>query len=105
MSNIVYGIERGKGKSTRAIYLSEYFNSPILVLTSNCRENILSLARKLGITIPTPITVTELGRIGKHIDNYIVDEADAVLSSLVTMASGGCVNNPSAMFVTPNVKI
>ena len=105
MSNIVYGIERGKGKSTRAIYLSEYFNSPILVLTSNCRENILSLARKLGITIPTPITVTELGRIGNHIDNYIVDEADAVLSSLVTMASGGCVNNPSAMFVTPNVKI
>lgn len=105
MSNIVYDIERGKGKSTRAIYLSEYFNSPILVPTSDCREYILALARKLGVTIPTPITVTELGRIGKHIDNYIVDEADAVLSSLVAMASAGCVNNPAAMFVTPNVKI
>lgn len=105
MSNIVYAVERGKGKSTRAIYLSEYFDSPILVPTSDCRENILALARKLGATIPTPITVTELGRIGNHIDNYIVDEADAVLSSLVAMASVGCVNNPSAMFVTPNVKI
>lgn len=105
MSNIVYGVERGKGKSTRAIYLSEYFNSPILVPTSDYRENILALARRLGVTIPTPITVTELGRIGKHIDNYIVDEADAVLSSLVAVASAGCVNNPAAMFVTPNVKI
>ena len=104
MNNIVYSFGRGKGKSTRAIYLSEHFNSPILVTTSDQRENLLALARKLGVTIPTPITVTELGRIGKHINNYIVDEADAVLSSLVSMASAGCVNNPVAMFVTPNVK-
>lgn len=104
MSNIVYAIERGKGKSTRAIYLSEYFKSPILALSNNHRENLLTLAKNLGVTIPTPITVIELGRIGKHIDNYIVDEADAVLSSLVAMASAGCVNNPVAMFVTPNVK-
>ena len=104
MRNVTYSIERGKGKSTRAVYLSEYFNSPILVTTSDQRESLLELARKLGVTIPTPITVTELGRIGKHINNYIVDEADAVLSSLVSMASAGCVNNPVAMFVTPNVK-
>ena len=104
MRNVTYAIERGKGKSTRAIYLSEYFNSPILVVSNDCRENLLALAERLGVTIPTPITVTELSRIGKHIDNYIIDEADAVLSSLVAVASNGCVNNPSAMFVTPNAK-
>ena len=104
MRNVTYAIERGKGKSTRAVYLSEYFNSPILVVSNDRRENILALAERLGVTIPTPITVTELGRIGKHIDNYIVDEADDVLSSLVAVASNGCVNNPAAMFVTPNVK-
>lgn len=105
MRNVTYAIERGKGKSTRAVYLSEYFNSPILVVSNDRRENILALAERLGVTIPTPITVTELSRIGKHIDNYIVDEADDVLSSLVAVASNGCVNNPAAMFVTPNVKI
>lgn len=104
MRNVVYGIERGKGKSTRAIYLSGHFNSPILVPTSDCRENILALARNLGVTIPTPITVAELSRIGTHVDNYVVDEADAVLSLLVAKASDGRVCNPAAMFITPNMK-
>ena len=74
MCNVTYSIERGKGKSTRAIYLSEYFNSPILVVSNDRRENLLALAGKLGVTIPAPITVTELSRIGKHIDNYIVGQ-------------------------------
>lgn len=74
MRNIVYGIERSKGKSTRAVYLSEYFNSPILVVSNDRRENLLALADRLGVAIPTPITVLELSRIGKHIDNYIVGQ-------------------------------
>lgn len=93
MRNVTYAIERCKGKSTRAIYLSEYFNSPILVVSNDRRENLLELAGRLDVTIPTPITVTELSRIGTHIDNYIVDEADDVLSSLVAVASSQLPND------------
>ena len=102
--NVNYALERGKHKSTRAVYLSEHYGAPILTTTNERRRHLIDLAEQLKVAIPNPIIVEELYKVPNHIENYIVDEADCVLEALISKQSMGHMSNPSAMFFTPNVK-
>ena len=85
----VINLERGKGKTTRLLYASEFNNMPILCSTVIEQKNLIMKANECGLKIPEPVTVhdviTNKLRGDKSIDNgVLIDEAPYVLNSLLT---------------------
>lgn len=96
MRNLI--LPRGAGKTTRLLAVSEFRNAPIICDNETRKRFILDLARQYGYCIPVPVTSAELlsGKLyGNHTyREYLVDESQDVLSSLVsglTRAGQGCV--------------
>lgn len=96
MRNLI--LQRGGGKTTRLLAISEFRNAPIICLDEVRRRHILDMARHYGYYIPTPIVTNELlgGRFyGNHTyREYLVDESQDVLAALVsglTRGGEGCV--------------
>ena len=86
----IFNISRGKGKTMRMLYASEFNNVPILCDTKAHKSYIVELAKKCEIKIPEPMTVCEFLRSEKTISNkpmsVLIDEMDSVLSSLLSQA-------------------
>ena len=105
----VYGIGRGFGKTTRACFLSELTGKPILVKDEMRKRLVMERANTLCVRNPDPITVNDLINWNKYradfIDGYIIDDADDVLSYLITLVTNYKVTNPKALMITPNVTI
>lgn len=85
----VINLERGKGKTTRLLYASEFNNMPILCSTVIEQKNLIMKANEYGLKIPEPVTVhdviTNKLRGDKSIDNgVLIDEVPMVLDSLLT---------------------
>lgn len=85
----VINLERGKGKTTRLLYASEFNNMPILCSTVIEQKDLIMKANEYGLKIPNPVTVhdviTNKLRGDKSIDKgVLIDEAQYVLNSLLT---------------------
>lgn len=97
----IYNIPRGRGKTLRAIFLSEYLNIPIICHSVSAKGYILDTSKKFGGKIPEPITVAELDTTYKgHTapdSGYIVDEAPAVLTALIAKATSSGLRNMEVM--------
>lgn len=71
-------MDRGMGKTTKLIHVSEVTGYPIVVSTHASVENIKHQAKKLNCKIPEPIVVTDipLGKLRgqRGYENVLVDE-------------------------------
>lgn len=81
----IYNLKRGGGKSTRMLYASEYHNAPIICVTDFEKDNLKTRAKELGLNIPEPITVGEIGdaRTSLYAPYVLVDELPLVLQGLL----------------------
>ena len=78
---------RGTGKTTKLIYASEFQDAHIICSDNGRKEHILNMAKTLNLEIPEPIVASELvsGTKWRHLNkSVLVDDADAVLSSLLS---------------------
>lgn len=85
----VINLDRGKGKTTRLLYASEFNDMPILCSTVMEKQLLIAKANEYGLKIPEPITVNDVIsnklRGDKSVDNgVLVDEAPMVFNSLLT---------------------
>lgn len=84
----IINLPRGRGKTTRLLYASEFNYIPILCSTFKQKDLLAKRAYELGLKIPEPIVVSDIvnGTIkGSFIEDkdVLVDEAPAVLQSLL----------------------
>ena len=82
----IFNLSRGKGKTIRMLYASEYHNAPILCATESDKKHIMDMAQWHDINIPEPIVaynITNHKLRGKKVNAVIVDEMGAVLQSLL----------------------
>jgi hypothetical protein len=81
----LFNLKRGKGKTIRMLYASEFNHIPILCHDNIAKQHLISKAEELEIDIPTPISVGELSdaRIALNTSGFYVDEIPLVLQSLI----------------------
>lgn len=81
----IYNLKRGGGKSVRMLYASEYQNVPIVCMNSSHKEYLKRKAKELGLNIPEPITVEDIGdaRTALNTTDVLVDEIPFVLQTLL----------------------
>lgn len=84
----IINLPRGRGKTTRLLYASEFNDAPIICSTHAQKQHLIDSANKLGLNIPEPVVVGEITsgkiRCGNVIDkDILVDEAHWVLQALL----------------------
>lgn len=73
--------DRGMGKTTQLIHISEATGYPIVVAYKTMIDNVKSMATKLGCKIPEPVLISDIVTGKMQYDNILVDEValDGVL--------------------------
>lgn len=66
--------DRGMGKTTQLIHISEATGYPIVVAYKTMIDNVKSVATKLGCKIPEPVLVSDIVTGKMQYDNILVDE-------------------------------
>lgn len=56
----IINLGRGQGKTLRLLYASEWNDIPILCASDKHKQHIIDMAKELRLSIPEPITVSEL---------------------------------------------
>ena len=74
---------RGKGKTTELIKLSNKEWKYIICSTKNRADNIIKMANKMNLDIPYPITFRELPIRSPYIKEVLVDDFEDLLIYLV----------------------
>lgn len=80
-----YNLPRAAGKTTRLLYLSEHYQTPILC-THDKKHILIERANQFGIDIPTPIDVNDIKnkKISfDEINEVIIDEPILVFQNLI----------------------
>ena len=86
----IINLGRGRGKTTRMLYASEFNDCPILCATRSQKQQLLERSKILGLNIPEPIVVDEI--INKERDSNIlkkdllIDEAHWVFQRLLELS-------------------
>ena len=90
----IINVERGHGKTTRALFLSEYLDIPILCANARYKRMLIDVANQHSIKIPSPLSVDELHTKSRldDISTVIVDEVPMVLQALVDNVAGKLIN-------------
>lgn len=73
--------DRGMGKTTQLIHISEATGCPIVVPYRTMIDNVKSIATKLGCKIPEPVLISDVVSGKVQYDDILVDEValDGVL--------------------------
>lgn len=66
--------DRGMGKTTQLIHISEATGYPIATAYKKTIDHIKSTAKKLGYNIPEPVLVSDIATGKIRYDNILVDE-------------------------------
>ena len=83
--------DRGMGKTTQLIYISESTGFPIAVPHESMINEVKNMAENIGCNIPEPVTVYDMAKgkkRGKHMyDNILIDEVtlNGVLKDALNM--------------------
>ena len=90
----IINVDRGRGKTTRALFLSEYLDVPILCANTRYKRMLIDVASQHSIKIPNPLSVDELHTKSRleDISTVIVDEIPMVLHALVDNVAGKSIN-------------
>ena len=86
---------RCTGKTTKLIYTSHIMGYTILVATEQRKRFVEDTAIKIGLKIPTPVTVKDIvkenrGSLEKP-PRLIIDDSDDVIRNLIQETVGGTV--------------
>lgn len=76
----IYVQERKTGKTTRCIKISRSTGYPILCSDNNVKKIVKETAKRLNISIPEPLDVSEILKVGMEPEYVIVDELESVLN-------------------------
>ena len=83
----VCNLKRGKGKSTYLVYRSHIIHAPILCMNQNHYKSIKNIAKKMDLSIPEPITISEYfndyKNRGEKPNKILVDEALSILAQIL----------------------
>jgi hypothetical protein len=80
----IINLGRGRGKTIRLLYASEFNDAPILCSTYPQKQHLMYMAKELGLNIPEPIQVSEISKGSSIMDkDILVDEAPMVLEMLL----------------------
>lgn len=82
----IINLPRAAGKTIRCLYYSELNNIPILCFNNKHKENIKMMAKRFGIKIPEPISITSCNNkdfLEYRDKDLIADEALYILQELV----------------------
>lgn len=77
--------ERGSGKTTKLVYLSEERKVPIVVGNNSQKRLVEDMSKRLDVDIPTPVvvgSVDDLYRL-RGLKGCLVDEATSILENLL----------------------
>ena len=92
MRKTYYNLPRCSGKTTRMMYLSEHYQTPIICHSDSHKEYIMWQARTFGIDIPEPISLDELFSDTKksldNLDQIIIDESSILLGQIINRLIG-----------------
>lgn len=86
----IINLPRGRGKTTRLLYASEFTDTPILCANQTYKQHLLDRAKQLNLVIPEPITTSDVTMSGAAFktsirdQDILVDEAPMVLQSLLS---------------------
>lgn len=81
----IWNKPRGYGKTTRMLYASEYTGKSIIVSTKERAHTLEATAKRLGLTIPKVLCVSDfINRDNYCSTDIIIDEAFDVLKALIT---------------------
>lgn len=85
----IINLGRGRGKTVRLLYASEWNDIPILCATHAQKDYLKGKAKDLGLIIPEPVAVSEItsGRTrGSEVmdKDILIDEAPLVLQNLLS---------------------
>ena len=99
----IINLPRGSGKTTRLLYASEFNNTPILCVSQHHKQHLLDRAKELNLTIPEPITPSDVINGGTFKTNLretdlFIDDAQAVLRHL--LMGLGMMGNIKAIAIT-----
>ena len=91
MMSTVINLPRGGGKTTALVYASAVDRVPILCLNRQSKKYIEDLAKKLGLSIPEPLTccstdVEKLGNLG--VTKILIDNAEYTVPALIEELAG-----------------
>lgn len=96
--------DRGMGKTTQLIHISEATGYPIVVAYKTMIDNIKSTATKLGCKIPEPVLISDMATGKTQYDNILVDEV--ALNGVLKKALNNYFNsNVVACTCSPYVNI
>ena len=80
----LYIAGRGKGKTQSLIYTSMYTGYPIICYSQIRKDNILSMAKTLGVDIKVPYTLQEYKNSrGRHEDVILIDDLNDMLPTIL----------------------
>lgn len=75
---------RGQGKTTELIKISNREWKYIVCLDRGRVKNIVSMADEMGLAIPFPLTISEVPLSqGQRIDSILIDDVEDVLQRLI----------------------
>lgn len=96
--------DRGMGKTTQLIHISEANGYPIVVSYKTMIDNIKSTATKLGCKIPEPVLISDIVTGKMQYDNILVDEV--ALDGVLKKALNNYFNsNVMACTCSPDIDI
>jgi hypothetical protein len=77
-------LNKGEGKTIRAIKESANTRYPIVCVSSAQCKSIQEIARKMSYNIPEPLNFKDYpnNTIGRQINGFIIDDADLLLQEL-----------------------
>jgi hypothetical protein len=79
--NIIYK-NRGMGKTTRLMYLSEYMQIPIIVGDEKRKQWLIDTAQRFDIDMPEPMSLFEWQSTKPNPEKILIDDAEYILQRL-----------------------
>lgn len=79
--NIIYK-NRGMGKTTRLMYLSEYMQIPIIVGDEKRKQWLIDTAKRFDIDMPKPMSLLEWQSTKPNPEKILIDDAEYILQRL-----------------------
>lgn len=105
----IINLPRGGGKTTALVYASAVDKVPILCLNKQNKKYIEDLAKKLGLSIPEPLTCNteDLLKLGRFdFEEILIDNAEFIIPILVEELAGAriCGMTMSVPMIHPEQK-
>ena len=91
----IINLGRGQGKTVRLLYASEWSNTPILCANHQYKDNLIHMAKRLGLKIPEPIITSDFfsnklnGNCIRDKDILIDDSPEVLKQLLKHLGIGG----------------